>query len=58
VTVRLLEAADALVGGLEWLGRTETLLADAGYFSGPNVEACVKASLLCLAASPSLPASS
>jgi hypothetical protein len=25
------------------LGETETLLADAGYFSGPNVEACVKA---------------
>ena len=24
------------------LGKTETLLADAGYFSGPNVEACVK----------------
>src|SRR5208283_4240037 len=25
------------------LGETETLLADAGYFSSPNVEACVKA---------------
>jgi transposase len=25
------------------LGEPETLLADAGYFSGPNVEACVKA---------------
>ena len=25
------------------LGETETLLADAGYFSCPNVEACVKA---------------
>ncbi len=25
------------------LGETEALLADAGYFSGPNVEACVKA---------------
>jgi len=25
------------------LGETETLLADAGYFSGPNVEACAKA---------------
>ena len=25
------------------LGETETLLADTGYFSGPNVEACVKA---------------
>ncbi|HTZ68300.1 MAG TPA: transposase [Roseiarcus sp.] len=25
------------------LGETETLLADAGYFSGANVEACVKA---------------
>ena len=24
------------------LGETEALLADAGYFSGPNVEACVK----------------
>jgi DDE family transposase len=24
------------------LGEAETLLADAGYFSGPNVEACVK----------------
>ena len=27
----------------EALGETETLLADAGYFSGPNVEACEKA---------------
>jgi len=24
------------------LGETETLLADAGYFSSPNVEACVR----------------
>jgi transposase len=27
------------------LGEVETLLADTGYFSGPNVEACVKAGL-------------
>ncbi len=39
-----IEPALARLGALpSTLGETGTLLADAGYFSGPNVEACAKA---------------